>query len=689
MTTDPALLAAARDLHKAGDIAEAARRYRALADADPDNAELCHLLAVVAVQEGRYDDAIDGFSRAIERDPSIAKFHGNLAVAYLATGRLERALAHAERAVALDAGEPGYRNTQGTILRSLGRTEEAVAALRAAVARAPDDAEALNNLAATLFTDGAVDEALAIAEGLVRRLPASPEMRNTYALALQAKGEVEKAANELRRAIALAPSSAEPYRNLGLLMEEKDRLTEAEGYYRKLVELGPDEAAGHGALAGLLRKAGRTEDALEHYRRAVALAPGSAVHHSNLLFALLADPTIGNEALLDEHRGWAARHGADVEPVAAEPPDPVPDRRLRVGYVSPDFRRHPVGYMVLPALANHDPAAVEVFCYASRPSDDAVTARIRATVPHWGDITRLGDGDAAAMIAHDRIDILIDLAGHTAGNRLGVFARRPAPVQATWAGYAMTTGLPAIDYLIGDAAQMPPGSEADATETLVRLPRTGLCIAPPDEAPPVAPLPASSRGVVTFGSLNNPAKIVDPVLDVWARVLAAVPGARLLLRYRGLQDTGVQTRLRDAFAARGIAPDRIDLRGGAPRGEFLATYDEIDIALDTFPYSGAMTTFEALWMGVPVVSLYVDRMVGRQSASILAAAGHAGLVAPDDDTYVAHAVRLAADLGALARMRAGLRGRVAASPLCDGIAFARDLEAAYRTMWRTWCARMA
>ncbi|MGE3934428.1 MAG: tetratricopeptide repeat protein [Rhodospirillaceae bacterium] len=689
MPIDPAALDAARAIHKAGNLDEAERRYRALMAEDPNVAELNHLAGILAFNRGRLPEAEARVLRAIELNPNEAKYHGNLAAIYTAGRAHESALMAAENAVTLDPTDGGYRNTLGIVRRELGRTEEAIAAFRAAVALAPEDVEAMNNLAATLVFDGQVEEALTLARRAVARAPQMAETHNTLALALQRAGRIDEAIAALRHAIEIAPQTPEPYQNLGRMLEDRELLSEAEALYRKLVTLNPREATAYSSLGILLRKSGRTEDAVPFYRRATELRPDNPVYGSNFLFARLADPAADEAALLEEHVAWAVRHAAGIPRATAWANGPAdPDRRLRVGFVSPDLRRHPVAYMLMPLIAALDPAAVEVYAYATRGPADELTERMQAMVPHWRDIAKLNDEAAETAIRADGIDILFDLAGHTAGHRLLLFARKPAPIQATWLGYATTTGLDAIDYVFGDAAMMPPGTDDRWSETVVRLPRTGFCIAPPEEAPPVGPLPAAARGgVITFGSLNNPSKITRAALDLWARVLAAVPGSRLLMQYRGLQDTGVVARMREAFAARNIQPDRVDFRGGAARAKFIAAYNEIDIGLDPFPYSGAMTTFEATWMGVPVVSMAGDRGAGRQSAAILRPAGLDELVCDDPAAYVAAAVRLASDPEGLARMRAGLRGRLAASPVCDGPAFARDVEAALRTVWRRWCAR--
>jgi predicted O-linked N-acetylglucosamine transferase (SPINDLY family) len=357
-------------------------------------------------------------------------------------------------------------------------------------------------------------------------------------------------------------------------------------------------------------------------------------------------------------------------------------RRLRLGYLSPDFNHHAVAYFIEPVLAAHDRTRVEVFCYASVAVPDRFTDRLRGLAEHWRDIARLDDDAAAALIRADNLDLLIDLAGHSARHRLLVLARRPAPVQATWIGYPNTTGLDAIDYRITDAVSDPVGqTEAWHSEKLVRLPANFSCYRPDDDAPAVNNLPAAAAGAVTFGCFNQFAKVTPEVIALWARLLAKLPGSRLLLKSRGLGDPGVAARVQAAFAAAGVGPARLILNGDELSvADHLGLYHKVDIALDPFPYNGTTTTCEALWMGVPVVTLAGSTHVSRVGASLLTHAGLAGWIAATPDDYVARAVAAVRDLPALAALRRGLREQVRTSPLCDAVRFTRGFEAACEAM---------
>jgi predicted O-linked N-acetylglucosamine transferase (SPINDLY family) len=367
--------------------------------------------------------------------------------------------------------------------------------------------------------------------------------------------------------------------------------------------------------------------------------------------------------------------------------DRTDGRRLKVGYVSPDFRQHSVAYFLEPLLRSHDRKVIEVFCYAEVGWPDTVTERFKQLADHWVTTVGMSDDATAERIRRDGIDILVDLAGHTSKNRLPVFARKPAPVQVTWLGYPNTTGLTAIDYRFVDAVTDPEGeTEALASETLVRLPGGFLCYGGPDDAPAPGPVPSLTTGTVTFGSFNNPAKLSAATLDAWADVLARLPQARLLLKGKPFADPATRALYLDRLAKRGVAVERIELVAWLPEEGHLALYNRIDIALDPFPYNGTTTTCEALWMGVPVITLRGDRHASRVGASLLTQTRLTDLIADSVEAYVETAVALAGDPARLSELRQSLRPRMAASPLCDAPAFADKIEHAYRTIWQRWCA---
>jgi predicted O-linked N-acetylglucosamine transferase (SPINDLY family) len=359
---------------------------------------------------------------------------------------------------------------------------------------------------------------------------------------------------------------------------------------------------------------------------------------------------------------------------------------LRIGYVSGDFQQHPVGFLLARVLEAHDRAGFEIFCYANSANVDHVTERLKRAADHWRDIVGLSNPDCAAMIRRDRIDVLIDLSGHTAKNRLPMFALRPAPVQASWLGYFGTTGLPAMDYSLMDNAAAPPGEERWFTEAIVRLPYGRFCYAAPSYAPDPVDPPSLRRGYVTFGSFNNVAKIGANVVKLWAEALQATPNSRLLLKWKSFDNEEVRNRFTEAFRGAGVAPERLELRGFSPHPEMLAQYRDIDIALDPFPFGGGLTSCEALWMGIPVATLPGDRPASRQTVGFLDLLGLGGCAARSTSEYIRCATELAADPDRLTTLRHSLRSRMTKSPLCDGALFTPTLEAAFRAMWNRWAS---
>ncbi|CAN0278804.1 unnamed protein product, partial [Phaeothamnion confervicola] len=414
--------------------------------------------------------------------------------------------------------------------------------------------------------------------------------------------------------------------------------------------------------------------------RARALAPTDTVLASNALMVAQYDPPGPPAEGLAQARTWPGPRGA----TRPKPAEPQPGRRLRVGYASPDFCSHSCSYFLVPLLAGHDRNAVEVFAYSDVASPDGLTAAFRGLVPNWRETTGLDDKAFVARVREDRIDILVDCAGHTQGNRLAAFARRPAAVQATWLGFPDTTGLDAFDARIVDGISDPqPAADGLASEPLARIPGGFLAYMPPPFAPTVGPSPLAASGLPTFGSFNNLPKVTARTLDLWAAALRAVPAARMVVKARGLDEPELQAKLRAGFAARGIEPARVEPVGfvGAIQ-DHIARYAGIDVALDTTPYNGTTTTCEALWMGVPVVALAGDRHAARVGASLLAQLGAGDWVARDADSFAAIAAGLVADGARLAAIRSGLRARMAGSALCDGVRLARGFEALYRRLWQ-------
>lgn len=531
------------------------------------------------------------------------------------------------------------------------------------------------------------------AEGLLRMLltqyPNSVNVLYGLAEIGYITGRPDLVIATMRRCIELDPKDGSSYHNLGNALRSKGHHDEAIVALRKAIRLMPDPADAHNTLGLTLKDLGQMGEAIRAFRKAVFLNPSFVIAHDNLLMFSNYQPDIGPEDLFEKHRRWAQRHEAPLKSsILPHVNDCDPERKLRVGYVSPDLRQHSVAFFLLPLLEHHDRGQIHVTAYSNNAATDETTRRIQSSVDEWCPIAGVPDEHVAARIRADQIDILVDLAGHTAGNRLQVFARKPAPVQITWLGYPGSTGLDAMDYRCSDQLADPPGSpKRFSSEDTLHLARTAWCYAPPAGAPDVAPLPALHMPGITFGSFNNFGKISSVTLDLWAEVLRQTPGSRLVLKNVAMRSAAAMTQVAESFAKRGIAADRLALLNYEPSQlGHLNHYNQVDVSLDTFPYHGTTTTCEALWMGVPTVTLDGPHHASRPGVSLLSNVGLHDLIARTPAEYVDKAVRLAGDLPRLAELRAGLRQRMRESTLTDGPSFARDMEAGYRQVWRTWCA---
>ncbi len=567
-----------------------------------------------------------------------------------------------------------------------GRLSEAESLARLRLRDNADDAEAQHVLGLLALRAGRLEEARVRLEGAVAAQPENALFRGNLGLALKQAGLRAAAVEQFEQALVRAPTFAAAWNNLGNTLSEMGRLVEAEAAFGELVRRAPSTPTWHLNHARTLTLLGRAAEAVEAGRRALRLQPENAVAHSNLLLDLHYLDDVSADAIFAEHRRWAERFAPAVPPAPVADPDPA--RKLRIGYVSADLYAHAVANFLAPVLGRHDRANYSVFVYANLKHEDQATARLRQEADGWCAIREMDDEEAAAQVRADRIDILVDLSGHMAGNRLLLFARKPAPIQATWLGYPDTTGLDAIDYRLSDAVADPPG-EADrfCSETLVRLASGFHCYHPPDDAPMPAVRPADAS--VAFGSFNNYAKVSPACLRLWGRLLEVVPEARLVLKAKSLGDEQTRETVRRRFADIGVNPSRLRvLPPVTTRREHLAAYGEVDIALDTYPYHGTTTTFEALWMGVPVVTLLGSTHAARVGASILTHAGLTEWIATSPEKYVELAASRARDVGALRARRPQLRGRISATPLLDAEGFAGKLEEVYRRWWRRRCAEV-
>ncbi len=679
------LLDAGMAHHKVGRLAEAHGCYSQAQQLEPNSAEVNHLLGVLAFQKDDDREAAGCFERAVIAEPGNAKYLGNLGAAWLVAGRPEDALGVLERAIEIDSDSVDVLNNLAAAYREIGRAPDAATMASRAVTLRPDDAELQTNLAVALLGTEQPDAALAAAQRAVELSPKSPEAQNALGSAYLALRQREQAISAFQAAVASGPGFADATRNLALAYQEAKRLGEALETYQLATERWPDDAAAQAGLARTARMMGRSDRAIEAYRKAVSLSPGNRRYHSNLLFSLIGSADLDGESLLAEHRAWHDNHASTLAPSAPTYSNSVdPDRRLKIGYVSADFRAHPVGRIAQPVIAAHDRKVVEVFCYSGTAKPDGITAKTESASDNWRSVDNMADDALCNLIADDQIDILVDLSGHSARNRLTVFGRKPAPIQASWMGYMSTTGLTAIDYYIGDDVHTPEQFDHHFSEKVYRLRRNLTCFKPPEEAPAIGPLPAASSEFVTFGCFGNPGKITSACIELWADLLKTVIGSRLILRYQGYEDPVVRQDFTKRFSEFGIEASRIDFEGSTSYREVLETYNRMDIALDTYPYSGTMTTMEALWMGVPVVTLAGNRTLTRQSAGQLSAAGLDDLITNDAEAFVSVASSLAGDMEQMTNYRTTMRRRLSDSPLCDAADLARALESAYRDMWLSY-----
>jgi protein O-GlcNAc transferase len=701
-----------------GDTGEAIGKLQRAAAAAPDRAVTQNDLGAALRFAGRLPEAAASLEKAVAIDPNYADAWNNLGIVRRGVDDLAGARAALERAAELKADFAPTFNALGVVLRSLSESDAAVVAFRKALAIKPDYPEALTNCGLALLEMRRPAEALALLDRAANLTPTVAEAWLNLGLAQRARGDLVAAADALRRATSLNPKLAAAWNAFGVIcaaLTRHEAACEALAHAVRLAPNSPEFLSNYGLA---LQKAGRDEEALKALERALVLQPSHAealfnrgvvrqsigdfsgaladwratlsadpsqrVARSNLLFALQYEADVSGPALLAEARAFERWHSRPGDRYRSWPNQAEPGRRLRVGYVSPDFRTHPVAQYVEPLFKAHAFDAVELFAYAYVTRPDDVTRRLQGLVPNWRFIDA---GDAAAVarqIRDDGIDILIDLAGHTADNQLAVFALKPAPIQVTWLGYPGTTGLSAIDYRLTDEIADPPGTDDPSSESPVRLPHGFHCW-----RPPMLELPLSRRdakAAPVFGSFNNVQKMSPATFELWSEILRRAPDARLVLKSYWLSRPGVAERIRRSFEQLGVAPERLSLSGFIPdTAAHLHAYAEIDVALDPCPYNGTTTTLEALWMGVPVVTLRGERHAARVGASLLTHAGMGELIASNPGEYVAVAAALAADGGRLTEFRAAARQRLQASPLLDVPRFARALEAAYRTMWQRWC----
>jgi predicted O-linked N-acetylglucosamine transferase (SPINDLY family) len=621
------------------------------ADVKPDDAEVQFNLGLALAKQGKFQEAAANYQQALRLKPDFAGAHNNLGNVFVLQGKLSEAVASYRQGIRCQPDFANLHFNLGTALQEMGQLEEAVSSLREALRLNPDYAEGQFNLGVVLGKQGKPAEAEA----------------------------------SLQQAVRLKPDYAEAHFNLGVVLGKQGKLSEAVASYRQAVRLKPDFAAAHCNLGNALRE-GHPEEALASLREALRLRPDFAEAHSNVILSLHYLPGSDAAAIHEECRRWNQQHAKPLKKFIQPHGNlPDPERRLRIGYASPHLGNHVSSFFTIPLLSNHHHRHYEIYCYEGETLPDATTERHRGYADVWRSTVGLSDQQVADLVRSDRIDILVDLAMHTANNRLLMFARKPAPVQVCWLAYTGTTGLSAIDYRLTDPYLDPPGLfDAFYAEESVRLPETFWCYDPLTDRPPVNALPGKADGVITFGCLNYYPKVNDDCLALWAQALRAVPRSRMLL----LAPPGkARERVLAKLVEEGIAASRIEFTDRLPRPEYLKLYHRIDLGLDPLPYNGHTTSLDAFWMGVPTITLVSKKTAfGRAGWSQLCNLGLKELAAETPEQYVALAAQLAGDLPRLEELRGTLRQRMQQSPLMDGKRFARHMEHAYRQMWRRWCA---
>jgi len=671
--------------HQDGRLTKAEELYLQILAVEPQHPETLHFVGILSLQRGQIQTALTYFDQALAIRPDWPDALNNRGEALRGDGRPDEAVAAYERAIALNPRFPQAFNNLGIALESLGNHTEALCACQKAIELFPGYAEAHNNLGGVLKNLGRLDESAATYRRAIALKPGYFQALTNLGAVLKECGQLDKAIDILRQAIALRPDYPDAHYNLGNALKQKGLLDEAVTAYRRVTALmlGVEQAPNPQGESS--KERGRFDEVLVAFRQAMlALRPDSAEAHGHLLLAMLHQH-LDDREIAEEHFLWQRQHAGPAS-TWMEPPsqNQRTGMRLRIGYVSPDFREHSVTRFLLPLMENHDREKFEIFAYSEVSAPDEITTRLQALTTGWRDTLGLGDAQVAELIREDEIDILVDLAGHTLGNRLLVFARRPAPVQVTWLGYPGTTGLDAMSHRLTDAYADPPGITEDLhSESLVRLPQSAWCFSVTNSP---AVLPRPQRGVV-FGSFNNFAKVTDSMRRLWVQILAAVPDSSLLLKSSATAEKVTCERVRSLFQRQGIAPERILVRDRTgSHAEHLALYQEMDIALDAFPYHGTTTTCEALWMGVPVVTLEGMSHRSRVGVSLLSNVGLQQLIATSPEEYVRIASSLAKNIPELEKMRCTLRERILGSPLMDAPRFARDIENAYQAIWKDWCA---
>jgi protein O-GlcNAc transferase len=677
----PQTLELARKHQQAGRTTDAESLYRQILGQHPQRDDVLQQLGILLFQSGRAPDAEQLFRRAIAANFRKPEYHYQLALVLQSLGRTDDAIKSLNQAIGLRPSFAEPHNDLGIILLQRKKPEEAILHFKLALAAKHDFAAAQSNLGIALADQARYPEALAAFRRALELRPDHFQSFSNLSNALRLVDEPDQAVAAARRALELRPDYAPAYNNLGNALNDLNDPDAAAAACQKAIDLRPDFSQAWNNLGMALRRLGRTAEAAKHFERAVELAPDEPAIRSNHIFSLYYFQT-DLEAIVDQTRQWDRRHAQQLRHlIKPHTSNPDPNRPLRIGYVSADFRDHASAFFLWPLLTHHNRQEFEITCYAQVHSPDSITQRFQSLPLQWRNIAGVSDDQVAEQIRQDQIDILVDLKLHTAENRLGVFARKPAPIQISWLGVPTSPGLSTIDYRLTDRYLEPPGQTNPFPDQPYHLPDCFWCYDPLTTQPPVNDLPALQNGFITFGCLNSFWKLTESTLRHWAAVLDRIPGSRILLL------TPVGSARQTVHGILGTS--RVDFVPNQSRDQYLQTYHRIDLALDTLPYNGHTTTLDSLWMGVPVITQVGLTSVGRAGWSLLNNLGLPELAAHDPSQFIQIAVDWAANLPRLADLRANLRSRLMQSPLADAPRFARSVESAYRDIWRSKVAPTA
>ena len=664
------------------DVAE--KMFHRAIEASPENEEYHMALGLALYKNNKLQSALAAWTHAAKLKPDLVEAHYYCGLVMCECGRFDESLDACDRALQFKREWARVHNVRGDALHGLGRTRESIASYQQSVQYDPAYLPGYNNLGNALREVGSSAEALRILDHALRIEPKSGQLHINRGLALKDLGRLDEALECCKHALMLDSDKALAYNAMGAILKERHQYMDALESYECALQCNPDFGQAHINRGNTLFEIGLTDVAERSIRHGLELTPDDHVAHSNLLFILAAQAKLSSADMLIEQQRWDILHGHQGRIFSrSDMHSPnIHRRRLRVGYVSPDFRQHAVSQFFEPLLRSHDRSRFEIFCYATHASqqNDETTLRLRTMSENWHTVGSVDDLELVNLIKKNGIDILVDLAGHTAAGRLKMFTYRPAPVQVTYLGYFAGTGLEAMDYWISDEILHPLDTSERATEQIYRLPRCWVCYKPLDNGPLVSSRPNDNRQVV-FGSFNNISKLLPPVIEAWSEILSKVPGSQLLLMDKLMADEKTRHYMLEKFARYGISSDRLIIELGKPVNEYLSTYAKVDVVLDPFPRTGGTTTADALWMGVPVLTLAGSRYVERISASKLTALGLENLITHTVEDYINLAVILANDTDFRQKLRASLRDTMMQSPLCDGRGLAHVIESAYLDMW--------